>query len=82
MWLLSLVHPKRVWTPVLDEILSTGIEIGNPHDEYAVVLILDGLLLIESRALLVIVLCGICVILRVEPELASFPSSCIVHMIL
>ena len=29
--------------------LSTGIERGNPHDEYAVVLILDGLLLVESR---------------------------------
>ena len=27
---------KRVWTPVLDEMLSTEIERGNPHDEYAV----------------------------------------------
>ena len=51
---------KRVWTPVLDEMLSTEIEKGNPHDKYAVVRILDGLLLVESRALLVIVLCGIC----------------------
>ena len=58
---------KRVWTPVLDEMLSTEIERGNPHDEYAVVLILDGLLLVESWPLLVIVLCSICVILRVEP---------------
>ena len=39
---------KRVWTPVLDEMLSTEIERGNPHDEYAVVLILDGLLLDKS----------------------------------
>ena len=30
---------KRVWTPVLDELLSTEIESGNPHDKYAVVLI-------------------------------------------
>ena len=47
---------KRVWTPVLYEMLSTEIERGNPHNEYTVVLILDGLLLVESRALLVIVL--------------------------
>ena len=63
---------KRVWTPVMDEMLSTEIESGNPHDEYAVVLILDGLLLVESRALLVIVLCGICVILRGQPWALSW----------
>ena len=65
---------KRVWTSVLDEMFSTEIERGNPHDEYAVVLILDGLLLIKSRALLVIVLCGICVILRVEPWALSWTA--------
>ena len=30
---------KRVWTPVLNELLSTEIESGNLHDKYAVVLI-------------------------------------------
>ena len=30
---------KRVWTPVLDELFSTEIESGNPHDKYTVVLI-------------------------------------------
>ena len=64
---------KRVWTPVLDEMLSTEIERGNPHDEYAV-LILDCLLLVESRSLLVIVLCGICVILRVQPWALSWTA--------
>ena len=49
-----------MWTPVLDGMFSTEIERGNLHDEYAVVLILDSLLLVESQALLVIVLCGIC----------------------
>ena len=65
---------KRVWTPVLDEMLSTEIERSNPHDEYAVVMILDCLQLVESRALLVIVLCGICVILRVQPWAFSWTA--------
>ena len=65
---------KHVWTPVMDEMLSIEIERGNLHDEYAVVLILDGLLLVESRALLIIVLCGICVILQVQPWALSWTA--------
>ena len=34
---------KRVWTPVLDEMLSTEIERGNLHDEYAVAVMSERL---------------------------------------
>ncbi len=34
---------KRVWTPVVNEMLSTEIEGGNPHDGYAVAVISESL---------------------------------------
>ena len=68
------ITSTSVFGLVLDEMLSTDIERGNPHDEYAVVLIFDGLQLVESRALLAIVLCGICVILQVKPWALSWTA--------
>ncbi len=34
---------KHVWTPVLNEMLSTEVETANPHDTYAVGVVSDKL---------------------------------------